>query len=76
LEGKFYSKDENDGYNYTNIIYMPKVRIASDINLRLGEGADPAVSTFNIIGLPETTGEYKNLIVDITRLNEDIDTDI
>lgn len=76
LEGKFYSKDENKGYNYTNIIYMPKVRIASNINLRLGERADPTVSTFNIIGLPETIGEYKNLIVDITRLNEDIDGDI
>lgn len=76
LEGKFYSKDENEGINYTNIIYMPKVKVASNINLRLGERADPTVSTFNIIGLPETTGEFKNLIVDITRLNEDIDGDI
>ena len=76
LEGKFYSKDENEGYDYTNIIYMPKVKIASSINLRLGERTDPTVSTFNIIGLPETTGEFKNLIVDITRLNEDIDGDI
>ena len=31
LEGKFYSKDENEGMNYTNILYMPKVRIVSDI---------------------------------------------
>jgi len=57
LEGKFYSKDENDGINYTNILYMPKVRIVSNINLRLGERADPTVSTFNIIGLPETVGD-------------------
>ena len=35
LEGKFYSKDENGGLNYTNLIYMPKVRVVSDINLRL-----------------------------------------
>ena len=76
LEGKFYSKDENEGQNYTNILYMPKVRIVSNINLRLGERADPTVSTFNIIGLPETVGEQKNLIMDITRLNEDIDADI
>lgn len=68
LEAKFYSKDENEGNNYTNILYMPKVRIVSNINLRLGERADPTVSTFNIIGMPETTGEYKNLIMDITRL--------
>ena len=76
LEAKFYSKDENEGQNYTNVLYMPKVRIVSNINLRLGERADPTVSTFNIIGLPETVGEYKNLIMDITRLNIDIDADI
>jgi len=76
LEGKFYSKDENDGLNYTNLIYMPKVRVVSDINLRLGERADPTTSVFNIIGLPETTDESKNLIVKITRLNQDIDADI
>ena len=76
LEGKFYSKDENEGQNYTNLLYMPKVRIVSNINLRLGERADPTVSTFNIIGLPETVGNQKNLIMEITRLNDDIDADI
>jgi hypothetical protein len=76
LEAKFYSKDENEGQNYTNILYMPKVRIVSNINLRLGERADPTVSTFNIIGLPETDGEYKNLIMRITHLGQDIDVDI
>lgn len=73
LEGKFYSKDENKGYNYTNLMYMPKVRVVSDINLRLGERADPSVSVFNIIGLPENTDGVKNLILEITRLNEDLD---
>lgn len=75
LEGKFYSKDENEGINYTNVLYMPKVRIVSDISLRLGERADPTVSNFRIIGLPETVGDQKNLIMEITRLNRDIDTD-
>ena len=76
LEAKFYSKDENEGNNYTNVLYMPKVRIVSNINLRLGERADPTVSTFNIIGLPETVGEQKNLIMEITRLNRDMDAEI
>lgn len=76
LEGKFYSKDENEGQNYTNILYMPKVRIVSDINLRLGERADPAVSAFDIIGLPETVGDDKDLIVEIQHLSEDLDADI
>lgn len=76
LEAKFYSKDENEGNKYTNLLYMPKVRIVSNINLRLGERADPTVSTFNIIGLPETVGDQKNLIMEITRLGQDIDADI
>lgn len=76
LEGKFYVKDENDGMNYTNVIYMPKVRVVSDINLRLGERADPTVSVFNIIGMPESTDQYKNLILEITHLNEDLDEEI
>lgn len=77
LEGKFYSKDENDGLNYTNLIYMPKVRVVSDIGLRLGERADPTVSVFNIIGLPENVGANKNgLILEITRLNSDEDNQI
>jgi hypothetical protein len=76
LEAKFYSKDENEGKNYTNILYMPKVRVVSNINLQLGERANPTVSTFNIIGLPETVGDTKNLIMEITRLGEVIDGDI
>jgi hypothetical protein len=47
---------------------MPKVRVVSNINLRLGERADPTVSTFNIVGLPETVGNKKNLILEIIRL--------
>ena len=74
LEGKFYSKDENEGLNYSNLIYMPKVRVVSDISLRLGERADPTVSVFNIIGLPENTGSNKTgVILEITRLSEDIE---
>lgn len=73
LEGKFYSKDENEGINYTNLIYMPKVRVVSDINLRLGERADPTTAVFNIIGMPEKTDDSNNLIVRIVRLNENID---
>lgn len=77
LEGKFYSKDENEGINYTNLIYMPKVRVVSNINLRLGEKADPTMSVFNIIGMPENMGTNKEgLILEITRLSSDIDSDI
>ena len=55
---------------------MPKVRVVSDINLRLGERADPTTSVFNIVGMPEKTDDSENLIVRITRLNQDIDAEI
>lgn len=76
LEGKFYTKDENDGLNTTNVLTMPKVRVMSNINLRLGERADPTISVFNIIAMPVKTEKSKDLIMDITRLSEDIDADI
>lgn len=77
LEGKFYSKDENEGINYTNLIYMPRVRVVSDINLRLGERASPTVSVFNVVGLPETLDtERQNVIMEIYRLNNDLEEEL
>jgi hypothetical protein len=56
---------------------MPKVRVVSDINLRLGERANPTMSVFNIIGMPENMGGNKQgLILKITRLNSDLEEDI
>jgi len=56
---------------------MPKVRVVSDINLRLGERANPTVGVFNIIGLPENVGgNKKSMILEITRLGKDIDGDL
>ena len=76
LEGKFYTKDENVGLNTTNILYMPKVRIMSNINLRLGERADPTVAAFNIIAMPQMTEDSRYEVMKIIRLGEDIDGDI
>ena len=55
---------------------MPRVRVVSDINLRLGERADPMTSVFHIVGMPEKTDESSNLILKITRLSTDIDGEI
>lgn len=73
LEGKFYTKDEIDGINSTNVLIMPKVRVVSDINLRLGERADPTVSIFNIIAMPENDEDGRQMLMKIIRLNEDIE---
>lgn len=75
LEGKFYTKDENDGFNVTNLLYMPKIRIVSGINMRMGEYADPTTSIFNIIAMPVNDILSDKLIMKITRLNEDVEGD-
>lgn len=73
LEGKFYTKDEIDGINSTNVLTMPKVRVVSDINLRLGERADPTVSTFNIIAMPENDDDGRQMLMKILKLDEDVE---
>lgn len=72
LEGTFYLKDENDGLLHSGIIEMPKVYIMSNINLRMGERADPTVGTFKIVAMPETSESYDSMVCRITYLDEDI----
>ena len=72
LEATFLMKDENDGLLHTGIIRMPKVRVVSNINMRLGERVEPMVSTFNVIALPESQGNKESVICEIRYLDEDI----
>lgn len=76
LEGKFYTKDENEGLNTTNVLILPKVRVVSSINLRLGERADPTTSVFDIIAMPEKMSDGSYELLRIERLGRDIDADI
>ena len=72
LEATFYLKDENDGLLHTGLLEMPKVYIMSNVNLRMGERADPTVGTFRIMAMPENTDGYDDLVYKITYLDEDI----
>lgn len=72
LEATFYLKDENDGLLHTGILEMPKVYITSNINLRMGERADPTVGTFKIVAMPENQDGYDSMVCRITYLDEDI----
>jgi hypothetical protein len=44
----------------------------SNVNLRMGERADPTVGTFRIMAMPENTDGYDDLVYKITYLDEDI----
>lgn len=72
LEATFYLKDENDGRLHTGILEMPKVYIMSNINLRMGERADPTVGTFRIMAMPEDYDGYDSMVWRMTYLDEDI----
>ena len=72
LEATFYLKDENDGLLHTGILEMPKVYIMSNINLRMGERADPTVGTFRIVAMPENVDGYDSMVCRITYLDDDI----
>lgn len=72
LEATFYLKDENDGLLHTGVLEMPKVYIMSNINLRMGERADPTVGTFRIVAMPESTDGYDSMVCRVTYLDDDI----
>lgn len=72
LEATFYLKDENDGLLHTGILEMPKVYIMSNINLRMGERADPTVGTFRIVAMPDMLDDVADTVCRITYLDEDI----
>lgn len=72
LEATFLMKDENEGLYHTGLLRMSKVRVVSNINLRMGERADPAVSTFNIIAIPESQGDRESTVCEVLYLDQDI----
>lgn len=72
LEATFLMKDENEGLEHTGIIEMPKVHVMSNINLRMGERANPMVSTFRVVAMPERQGNHDSVICKISYLDKDI----
>lgn len=71
LEGKFRLRDDEDGHMKTGIIEMPRIRLMSNLNMRLGSNVNPYVYKFNILGLP--VGDRKNQYVcKITILDKEL----
>ena len=72
LEATFYLKDENEGLLHTGVLEMPKIYIMSNINLRMGERADPTVGTFRIMAMPDNLDGHEATVCRITYLEDDI----
>lgn len=75
LEGKTRYKDDITGHTHTGIIRIPKLKLMSNLSMRLGENANPVVGGFSAIGLP--VGERGNKkVMELFFLADDIDSDM
>ena len=72
LEGKMNMKGDTDGLVNTVLVTIPKMKIVSNINLRLGELAVPLVSIFTIISLPQRTSYSESSVIEFIELNSSI----
>lgn len=74
LEAKTRLKDDIDGIEKTGIFIIPKMRIMSDLSIRLGDSIAPFIYGFTFEGEP--VGSYgESRVCDLYFLDEDLDAD-
>ena len=75
LTGKIKVKDSVTGKVTTGIITIPKLRLMSDLSMRVGSDAIPQVGRLDAVAVPEgVRGQQK--VMELTFLNDDIDADM
>lgn len=75
LEGKMRVKDDTTGQVTTGIIKIPKLRLLSNLSMRLGQDAVPLVGRLDAVAIP--TGERgQKKVMEIIFLSDDIDSDM
>lgn len=75
LEGRTRLKDDKTGQVTTGILKIPKIKLVSDLSIRLGEKASPMMGKFNGIALP--VGSRSNSYVsEFYMLSDDIESDL
>ena len=75
LEGKTRVKDDITGQVTTGIIKIPKLKLMSDLSMRLGQDAVPMVGRFDAIAVPTGERGHKK-VMELIFLNDDIDSDM
>ena len=75
LEGKTRVKDDITGQTKTGIIKIPKLKLMSDLSIRLGKDATPTVGRLNAVAVPDGRKGNKK-VMEILFLNDDIDSDM
>lgn len=72
LEAKMEIKGDTDGLSQTMLVSIPKMRMMSNLNLRLGQTANPVVSVFNIMALSQKTPYSESSVIEFIQLYDDI----
>ena len=75
LMGKMKVKDDVTGKVTTGIIKIPKLRLMSDLSMRVGSDAVPQVGRLDAVAVPEG-GRGQQKVMEIIFLNDDIDADM
>ena len=74
LEGKTRVKDDITGKTRTAILRIPRLKLVSDLSMRLGREAGPLLANFAAVGYPGV-GKDK-MVMEMLFLNDDIDTEM
>ena len=75
LEGKTRVKDDITGKTRTAILRIPRLKLVSDLSMRLGREAGPLLANFAAIGYPIGNGKDKK-VMELLFLNDDIDAEM
>lgn len=75
LEGKIHYKDDELGHVRTGIIKIPKLKLVSELSMKLGEYASPIVGSMNAIGYPIGI-RGRQIVMEIFFLEDDLDSDV
>ena len=75
LEGKMRVKDDITGQVKTGIIKIPKLKLLSNLSMRLGNDAIPQVGRLDAVAVP-TGSRGQKKVMELIFLNDDIDSDM
>ena len=75
LEGKTRVKDDITGQVKTGIIKIPKLKLLSNLSMRLGNDAIPQVGHLDAVAVP-TGAKGEKKVMEIIFLDDDIDSDM
>ena len=75
LEGRTRIKDDVTGQVVTGIIKIPKLKLLSELSVRLGEQANPVAGNFDAMGIP-VGSRGSTYVSEFIMLGDDIESDL